>query len=57
MRMFKLVMAKFGSELRSEPEPDRTGPYFGVRVRVLTQTGPAVPVTGSANFRTLLNGF
>jgi hypothetical protein len=50
-------MAKFGSELRSEPEPDRTGPYFGVRVRVLTQTGPAVPVTGSANFRTLLNGF
>ena len=45
-----LVMVKSGSELRSEPELDRTRPYFGVRVRVLTQTGPTVPVTGSANF-------
>ena len=30
-----LVMAKFGSEPRSEPEPDRTEPQFRVRVRVL----------------------
>ena len=29
------VMAKSGSEPRSEPEPDRTEPQFRVRVRVL----------------------
>ena len=36
----ELVMAKFGSEPRSEPEPDRTGLQFGVRVRVMAWTGP-----------------
>ena len=32
-----------GPELRFGPEPDRTGPYFRVRVRWLTRTGPTVP--------------
>jgi hypothetical protein len=38
-----LVMEKFGSEPRSEPEPNRTERYFRVRVQVLTRTGPSVP--------------
>jgi hypothetical protein len=38
-----IVMEKFGSEPRSEPEPNRTERYFRVRVQVLTRTGPSVP--------------
>ena len=45
-------MAKFGSELRSEPEPDRTRPYFGVRVRVVDMDRTNGSGYGLANPRT-----
>ena len=50
-------MAKFGSELRSEPEPDRTRPYFGVRVRVVDMDRTNGSGYGLANPRTPLNAF
>ena len=63
----RLVMEKFGSDPWSEPEPDRSGLQFGVRVWVLTWTGPTVLVrvrhipeplrTGSERVRTWTRSF
>ena len=38
-----VVMGKFGSEPWSEPELDRTGPYFRFRFGLWSRTGPTVP--------------
>ena len=37
-----IVMGKFGSEPWSEPELDRTGPYFRFRFGLWSRTGPTV---------------
>src|SRR6266702_294628 len=44
----ELVVLKFSSELRFEPEPNWTGPHFPVRVRLLAPDRTDGPVHGSA---------
>jgi hypothetical protein len=52
-----LVMEKFSSEPRSEPEPDRSELQIWVQVRGFDQNRTVGSVRGSANSRTLANGF
>lgn len=50
-------MEKFSSEPRSEPEPDRSELQIWVQVRGFDQNRTVGSVRGSANSRTLANGF
>ncbi|KAN0128892.1 hypothetical protein V8E53_013265 [Lactarius tabidus] len=51
------LMEKFSSEPRSEPEPDRSELQIWVQVRGFDQNRTVGSVRGSANSRTLANGF
>ena len=53
----QLVMGKFGSEPRSKPELDRTGPHFKFRVRVFDPNRTAGSVRSSGSLAFLLNAF
>ena len=44
---FRLEMGRFGPNNRSEPEPDRTEPRFGVQVRVAALFEPDLGFWGS----------
>jgi hypothetical protein len=52
-----VVMGGFGSEPRSEPEPVRSELQSWVRVRGFDLDRTIGSVLGSANSRTLANGF